>query len=83
MVYINYTFACTHMRSKTDRLRMFYLLLGEPMNFVDESNPYRERCLRKHFLFSSEDKRSEGKIHGQVTQTTKLKVRSQNVEGSG
>lgn len=75
MVYVNSTFACTRMRSKTNRLRMLYLLLGEPMNLFDESNPYRERCLRKCFLFSNKDKRSKGKIHG--------KVRSQNIEVSG
>lgn len=62
---------------------MFYLLLGEPMNLVGETNPYEERCSRKHFLFSHKVKRSEGKIHAKATQATELKVRSQNSEISG
>lgn len=61
------------MRSKTNRLRMCYLLHGELMNLVvDESNPCKARCLRKHFLLSNKDKRSEGKINAKAKQTTKV-----------
>jgi hypothetical protein len=41
------------------------------MNLVDKSNSYKERPLRKHFLFSNKGKQSEGKINGKTTQTTR------------
>lgn len=68
-MHMHYMYICTYIYWIKDRLRMFYWLLGRPMNLVGESNLYKERSLsKKNFLFSNMNNWSKIKVNENTAQ---------------